>query len=155
MAAGREYSSNVLVDAFWDSVEKGPGCWEWQGTRQPRGYGYFSVGTRWLLAHRAAYAMTHGPVPAELVVRHKCDNPRCVRPDHLELGTVADNVADRERRGRANREPAAEARRKLTEEQVRAIRVSGETGRTLARRFGVTPATITNVRRGHLYRGVS
>lgn len=85
--------------AFWGQVAKGAGCWEWTGTRS-NGYGHvYYVG--WSMgAHRASWEMTHGPIPDGLVVRHRCDNPPCVRPDHLELGTHADNAHDTKERRR-------------------------------------------------------
>lgn len=72
------------------------GCWEWTGKRGARGYGYY----RKVRVHRLSYWLEYGELPASLVVRHKCDNPICVRPDHLELGTQADNVHDMLRKGR-------------------------------------------------------
>ena len=78
----------------------GDGCWEWRGSRTARGYGRFSLG-RMSLAHRAAWHLFVGPIDAGLVVMHTCDNPPCVRPSHLRLGTMADNQGDMARKGRA------------------------------------------------------
>ncbi len=93
-----------IEDRFWRQVAKGDTveCWEWQGaSRDRRGYGgfYLSAG-KMERAHRVAYRLGVGEIPTALVVRHKCDNPTCCNPGHLELGTVADNNADRDRRGR-------------------------------------------------------
>lgn len=73
-------------------------CEEWQGRRSRDGYGFFGVKTA---AHRHAWEQAHGPIPPGMVVRHRCDNPPCVRVDHLEIGTPADNVRDSVERGRA------------------------------------------------------
>jgi hypothetical protein len=86
---------------FWGKVRIGPGCWEWQAaTAGQTRYGVISDGTRMVYAHRFAYERTVEPVPADLVVMHICDNPRCVRVSHLTVGTVKDNVHDMLRKGR-------------------------------------------------------
>jgi hypothetical protein len=72
------------------------GCWPWTGKIATNGYGYLDN----MLAHRASWLIHHGPIPEGLQVLHHCDNPRCVNPDHLWLGTQADNVADMMAKGR-------------------------------------------------------
>ena len=90
---------------FWDYVclKRVNDCWPWRGATN-KGYGEFSVGTSvHMLAHRFSYYMEHGSLPVDLVVRHKCDNPSCVNPHHLTLGTQADNIHDAMERGRFHR----------------------------------------------------
>lgn len=89
---------------FWDKVTKGePGeCWNWQGATG-HGYGSFHWRGRTVGAHRVAFELTHGPIPDGQVVRHRCDNRLCVNPEHLELGTQADNMRDMFERGRSTR----------------------------------------------------
>lgn len=76
------------------------GCWNWIAGRNERGYGRFRVGDRTLAAHRVAFAISRGADPGELFVCHSCDNPSCVNPDHLWLGTNADNLRDCVNKGR-------------------------------------------------------
>ncbi len=84
------------TERFWAKVHRTEKCWEWQGTRNTRGYGIF--GNRG--AHRVAYEFFYGLIPDGLVICHKCDNPPCVRPDHLFAGTRGDNFEDMIRKGR-------------------------------------------------------
>ena len=92
---------------FWSKVRKGDGCWEWAGCRS-KGYGKIALGLesglpkgkRVVKAHRVSWLIHFGPIPDGLFVCHRCDNPPCVRPDHLYLGTCADNSRDMIRKGR-------------------------------------------------------
>lgn len=88
---------------FWSKVKQTEGCWLWMGARDPDGYGSFRVGSRGTHAHRIAYALKVGHIPSGFSVLHKCDNPPCVRPDHLFLGTQLDNVHDMMSKSRGNK----------------------------------------------------
>jgi len=127
-------------------------CWEWKAAKNQRGYGVINDGTRIQLAHRMAWLLEHGSLPARLSVCHTCDNPGCVRPSHLFIGTRADNNADMKEKGRdrsGTNPPRGESTWcvKLTEEIIREIRSSSERGVDLAQKYGVTRATITDIRK--------
>jgi len=93
---------------FWDYVKKthDRGCWVWAGSKIRKGYGYWSGGGSRGLAHRHSWALQNGPIPDGLWVLHHCDNPPCVNPAHLYLGTVVENVQDAVSRNRLHRPPA-------------------------------------------------
>lgn len=115
-------------ERFWSKVDKTPsGCWVWLSTKNEQGYGRFAIRVapykqRWYSAHRLVWEWEHGAEP-ELCVLHRCDNPSCVNPAHLFLGTHKDNAADRDRKGR-RRAPkgSLNGRAKLTENDVFDIR---------------------------------
>jgi hypothetical protein len=99
---GKHAPDCTIEQRFWRKVRLGSGCWEWQGARNPR-YGHIHTDGRNIAAHRYAYELAYGPIPKGTVVMHTCDNPGCVRADHLKLGTQADNLADCRRKGRRPR----------------------------------------------------
>ena len=133
-------------------------CWLWQGYQDPSGHGQIKCFGRQgqsYKAHRVAYTVAYGPIPEGLVVRHRCDTPACCNPNHLVLGTHADNVRDRVARGRSAVGPR-NGRAKLTPEQVATIRerlTSGtESLQTIGASYGVDRKTIRLIRDGLTWR---
>lgn len=140
--------------------KKQTGCWEWTGAKRKKGYGSFQWGGKPWAAHRAAWTMFRGPIPEGLVVCHRCDNPPCINPDHLFIGTARDNVGDAIAKGRRPRMQQVRraigenhGRALLTEDDVRFIRSHRALGsRSLAMRFGVARSTVKNVLAGETWR---
>lgn len=145
-------SSTEAQARFWSKVEKSDGCWLWTAARITRGYGMFSFKDTPLTAHQVAYVLSFGPIPEGKHICHHCDTPPCCRPDHLYAGTPAQNMADRDKRGRAVH-PRGErhGQSKLTLQQVQIIRTDPAMGSELAARFGVSRATVSNIRNNHIW----
>lgn len=127
---------------FWTKVNvaNDNDCWEWTAARNPKGYGVKRVGggrvKRNILAHRMAWILFNSEVPDGLIVCHRCDNPSCVNPAHLFLGTPKDNMDDKIAKGRGKNPPLAPL--KFTAEQVEEIRAMYESGasfRSIGRHF--------------------
>lgn len=138
------YDDDFLA-RFWSRVKKTDGCWEWQGCRMPpMSYGQIGVpGRKTRLTHRVSWQIHFGDIPEGSLVCHRCDNPPCVRPDHLFLGGHLENNRDMFAKGRnktnfGTKHPQA----KLSDEEVRQIRNRikfGEDFKTVAAEFGITP----------------
>ncbi len=133
---------STLASRFWPKVKKGDGCWEWTGFRFSNGYGSIRKpgDNGRALTHRVAYELSFGPIPPGLLVCHHCDNRKCVRPDHLFLGTHADNSRDMAEKGH-------QGRKKLSPTEIlkiRTARASGVGPTELGRRYGVNKTTIVH-----------
>lgn len=129
------------------------GCWDWSGYIQSGGYGQVEIEGKLWLAHRASWTVHKGRIPWGLLVCHHCDNRACVNPNHLFLGTHEDNMHDAIRKGRhSGRLPDGACRlarvRKLTHDQVRAIRAAAGTHQAIADQFKVARSTVTEIRNG-------
>lgn len=150
-----------LSDRFWEKVDRrgAQDCWLWMATRTSFGYGSFRVGSatdgtrRKEMAHRMAYMLATGQdIPAGKVIMHSCDNPQCVNPAHLSVGTYSENgkaAYDRHRRFSTVKSREKHPRAKLTEDQVTYVRSIGKmrTLRSLAKEFNVSRSTIDAIRR--------
>lgn len=160
-----------VVDRFWRYVQKTSTCWIWTGGRNKQNYGRIGVSGRMVPAHRVSWELHNGAIPNGLFVCHTCDNPPCVNPTHLWLGTTTDNARDMAAKGRQafQRDPSRAARgirngnythpesrpkgerhhrAKLTDDDVRAIRIArtgGQTIRSIAADYDVTEATIKRI----------
>ncbi len=133
-------------------------CWEWTGSKR-NGYGRMIVGSRTdgtrrsMSAHRVSYEIVYGEIPAGMEVCHKCDNPSCVNPNHLFIGTRQDNIDDRERKGRNVTFIGEELpNSKLTKKAVKDARweraYKGTSFQILADRYGVSKKTMMNAIKG-------
>lgn len=148
-----------ITSRFWRNVEKGDSCWLWAAGRFSDGmrYGQFRVGRKKWKAHRVAWVITNGKIPDGLRVCHHCDNPICVRPGHLFLGTDYENAIDRTRKGRTRngsrehaylwrheRNPAA----KITLEdarEIRLLRTSGMSFTAIGEAYGISKSQARNI----------
>lgn len=157
-----------LAERFWEKVDKAPGqgpwgdCWEWTAGRDPNGYGRIGLSkghaaelgvSRTQVASRVAFLLTHGIFPPDFAL-HRCNNPPCVRPDHVYPGDVRQNYADSVVAG-TNQWGEKNAHSILTETQVVEIRrrvAAGESPTTLAEEFGVTQPCISMVATGHRWK---
>lgn len=141
----KEASPSEELAGFFSLTDRSGVCWHWLGNRMPNGYGRF----RHVFAHRFAYERLVGPIPNGLFVLHYCDNPSCVRPDHLFVGTQQDNRNDCKQKGRtAAREKNGQA--KLTSLSASIIRhLEGRVPqRDLAELFGVSQRCVDFVQKG-------
>lgn len=161
-----------LQARFWPNVNKAPGqgprgdCWLWAGGRDSYGYGTFCVPvSRKVKAHRTIWNLEHGDIPKGLCVLHRCDTPACVNPQHLFLGTDADNMADRDAKGRTAKGDRSGSRMhpekvcrgeavntaKLTSQKVLRIRELIDAGMSLTGiglEFGITKNSVWKIKTG-------
>lgn len=152
-----------VEERFWTKVAKGPSdqCWLWQASQTRTGYAKFFFGSKKCVlveGHRVAYMLTVGDIPEGQLVRHRCDVPLCCNPNHLELGTHADNMQDAVKRKRVSCGIHRKHLSVLNEEKVREIRTLHRLGWTHGRlgdRFGVNRATITYLVQGKTWKHVS
>lgn len=138
------------------------GCWEWQRSRTPRGYGRISIGhQKQDYTHRVSYKVFKDDIPEGLLIRHTCDNPCCCNPEHLELGTQFDSMQDCSKRGRLggfvcrNSKGESNGREKLTEQQVLDIFNSNEKNTVLAKQYNVSARLIGLIKGGKTWQHVT
>lgn len=141
----------VRAVVLFEHIIKNGECWEWKGGRTKNGYGTH----RGTTAHRCAYEAVNGVIPAGMVVMHTCDNPPCINPAHLKLGTQQENLADMHRKGRAGdcrNFGEKHGRCKLKTEDVAAIRAEyakgGVSQWALAHKYGIKQTQVSRIIRG-------
>jgi hypothetical protein len=167
VAAKRASYQPITPAMLWAKVDKrGPDeCWPWRDKPDEGGYGHVYIAGVSYLAHRAIFNLAN-PGVIELrgpkqnykgkgFILHGCDNPICCNPSHLRVGTHKENIEDRQRRDRQKKwGPDEHPRCKLTiedAEEIRKLRGQGVTGRSLAKRYGVSPQTISSINVGRFY----
>lgn len=149
----RPPSQNALkpvAPRFWARIRKTRGCWIWTGAKITAGYGTLNVNGKTAYAHRLSWSIHHGRIPGKLFVLHRCDNPACVRPSHLFLGTAKDNAVDMVKKGRnkhGNTEGELNGCAKLTAAEVNDIRAAygPVTLQYLADKYGVTKSAVWDI----------
>ncbi len=148
-------SDPVVIERFWAKVDKSGTCWLWTAGADKNGYGKFTLAHHCgIRAHRFSWTIYFGLIPVGLFVLHRCDTPACVRPDHLFLGTNADNQKDRKAKGRSDYGEHQGAH-KLSEAAVLAIRTDHAAGTTLAalaQKHGVCHQNIHRIVTGQTWR---
>ena len=132
------------------------GCMEWLGSRNPKGYGQFTVGRFSARASRVAWIIEYGDLPVDKFVLHKCDNPPCVNPKHLYLGTNSDNMLDKFRRGRQGRtaQGIEKSNAKFTEQDIINIRSDPRKQVVIAKEYKVHPTAIHAIKKGRAWKHV-
>ncbi len=137
----------ALAHRFWAKVDKSDECWLWTAAKDRKGYGLFKLtGSVTRSAHRVSWMLTRGSMPASsVVVMHTCDNPGCVNPAHLKLGTNLENNADKVAKGRHTL-GERNGNAKLTADQVRFIRSAPLTSSALGKHFGIAPGYVRQIR---------
>lgn len=145
-----------LVERFWSHVDQSPGqgpdgdCWEWMKGRVEQGYGRLSVGRGEVRAHRFAYEIAFGPLPAGMMVCHHCDHPPCCNPAHLFAGTQDDNMADMVAKGRSL-QGERHHKAKLRDDDVRAILADDRMQIEIAAAYGVTQGLVGMIKRREIW----
>lgn len=139
------------MERFWNKVDKLGDCWEWTASTDDYGYGQFGIDGKILRAHRVAYKLVYGDIPEGLCVCHHCDNPGCIRPSHLFLGTYRDNTQDAVAKGRM-KQPDNRGEKhgmsKLVEDDIHDIRQLNSSGverKLLAKMWEVSEVHISNI----------
>ena len=135
----------ILIERFWGKVDKSGECWEWIAHKSHNGYGIFWFDGKNVRAHRFVLSLYDVDIPDGMCALHHCDNPSCVNPDHLYVGSPQQNIRDMVKRGRQNKGEGHNLT-SFTEDDVRKIRKTEGPHQEVAEMFGVTDATICKIK---------
>ena len=142
-------NARPLIERFIEKIQVNEPCWVWTGAVNANGYGSMWDGEKAETASRLAYRLLIGPINDGLFVLHRCDNPLCVKPSHLFLGTHTENMRDRDMKGRcAKAFGARNPMAKLTEEQAREIKLSSLPASHYVEKFSISAASVSRIRKG-------
>lgn len=157
----RERKKTPIIQRLMNNIYKNPknGCWEWLGYKMRFGHGKIGYRDKVYLTHRLSYEIYIGPIPKNMNVCHKCDNPSCINPDHLFLGTQLENIEDCVKKNRHFVIPAMNGENnplaKLTNQQANEIRIrlnNGERGIDLAKCYNVSAHIVSRIRKNKTYK---
>jgi hypothetical protein len=144
------------IKRFLSKVQKTESCWIWTGARNDKGYGNFRLNGKTVYSHRVSYEIHKGPIQHKLFVCHSCDNPICLNPGHLFLGSQKDNMVDMKAKGRASRVVRSEGEEhwcsKLDYNKAVEIRASTESQRSLGLKYEVSQYAIYAVKTGKTWK---
>lgn len=146
------YTEQQSISRFWSHVSVVDGsCWEWTGPKQSFGYGVSYYANRNILAHRRSWMIRHGDIPPGLCVLHKCDNPACVNPDHLFLGSRIENNEDCNSKGRRS-VGEKHVTSKITEMVAIEIKSCIHPPSHYVKEYGITRACVSSIRRNKTWK---
>lgn len=144
----KNYQSDMKAKLI-GKIKKINGCWEWQGSRNKKGYGHLSYKRKVELAHRISWLMFKGKIPNDMKVCHKCDNPPCINPSHLFLGSQKENVKDMFQKKRKIHEGINHPGAKLTNENIKEIRKllrEGKTQQYIADKYNISNGHVGSIK---------
>ena len=149
------YKRKSVEERFWKYVNKNTenGCWQWIGAINTNGYCQFGINGKLILAHRYSYELNKGPIPEGMCILHSCDNRRCCNPNHLSIGTQAENIKDKVNKNR-QAIGSMNGTSKLTEDQVLLIKnklILGYKHVDLAKEFCVSDSAISKIKAGIIW----
>lgn len=152
-----DYSNGNIKERFENSIEKDPetGCWLWMKSRRKGGYGRMKINGKDEVASRVAWILFIGPIPEEIEILHRCDNPPCANPSHLFLGTEKDNKQDSVNKGRHAYGERNGGGGKLTGEDVKTIKEDHRPYKEISMHFGVSLCMIQGIKSGRLWKNVT
>ena len=143
------------VKKFWSKVDKTKNCWEWTGRYHKQGYGFMDINKKGELTHRISWVINRGKIPKGICVLHKCDNPKCVNPDHLFLGTHTDNMRDMVSKGRRFHTFGENTPHRILNDfqviEIKKLLKLKFPYKELAKAFGVSRSTINDIVSGYTW----